>query len=205
MKKTLLSLLITFLFTVQLFSITTVRIEYGKCVKVVDGDTVWVVNDDSVRYKVRLAGIDAPEMKQPYGKEAKEYLACLVDDAELRIEIVNSDRYNRKVVFLFVDDVNLNVKMVSDGMTEVYKEYLKGIPYVDELLDAETIAKSQNKQIWSQGSSYVRPSDYRRGIANKKRWNNMLRKKMSPPLTRSEVDFYYELTMGNYFIRSEEN
>ena len=39
----------------------------GKVVKIADGDTVTIVDDQNKKHRIRLAGIDAPEKDQPYG------------------------------------------------------------------------------------------------------------------------------------------
>ena len=48
-----------------------------KVVKISDGDTITVLNGKE-QTKVRLYGIDAPELKQPYGKKSKQFLANLI-------------------------------------------------------------------------------------------------------------------------------
>jgi len=50
----------------------------GKVISVTDGDTVTVLDSKKRQWKVRLAGIDAPEKAQPYGEKSKKYLAALV-------------------------------------------------------------------------------------------------------------------------------
>jgi endonuclease YncB( thermonuclease family) len=48
----------------------------GKVVSVTDGDTLTVLDEDKTQRKIRLAGIDAPEKKQPHGTKAREALAA---------------------------------------------------------------------------------------------------------------------------------
>ena len=49
-------------------SITCVRADFSaKVQRVVDGDTIYVVDNSGQKFKVRLTGIDAPEQNQPYG------------------------------------------------------------------------------------------------------------------------------------------
>ena len=48
-----------------------------KVVKISDGDTITVLSGKE-QTKVRLYGIDAPELKQPYGKKSKQFLANLM-------------------------------------------------------------------------------------------------------------------------------
>ena len=49
----------------------------GRVVKVVDGDTVTVLDSQMVQHKIRLAGIDAPEKTQPFANRSKESLSDL--------------------------------------------------------------------------------------------------------------------------------
>ncbi|TVU21678.1 hypothetical protein EJB05_31330, partial [Eragrostis curvula] len=55
------------------------------------------------KYRIRLSGIDAPEISMPYGKEAKEELVRLVQGKSLKISVYYSDRYGR-----LVGDVDCN-------------------------------------------------------------------------------------------------
>jgi endonuclease YncB( thermonuclease family) len=50
----------------------------GRVVRVVDGDTVTVLDADKAQYVVRLAGIDAPERGQPFGQVSRRHLADMV-------------------------------------------------------------------------------------------------------------------------------
>ncbi len=45
----------------------------GKVVKVVDGDTLYVLDANYQQHKIRLAGIDAPERKQTYGLASRKH------------------------------------------------------------------------------------------------------------------------------------
>ena len=50
----------------------------GKVVKITDGDTLYVLDANYKEYKIRLAGIDAPERKQAYGLASRKHLASIV-------------------------------------------------------------------------------------------------------------------------------
>ena len=52
----------------------------GRVVGVADGDTITVLDADQVQHNIRLAGIDAPEMKQAFGNNSKEAPSSLVYD-----------------------------------------------------------------------------------------------------------------------------
>ena len=69
----------------------------GSVVGVSDGDTITVLDGAHQPRKVRLAGIDAPEMRQPYGTRAKQHLAALVFGKPVVVVWHKHDRYGRIV------------------------------------------------------------------------------------------------------------
>ena len=88
--------------------------------KVSDGDT-FVLNTDSGAYRVRLHAIDAPELKQNFGAESKEYLIHLIANDSVSVDVIDIDRYDRivgKVSTRQYADVNL--QMISTGMSWHY-------------------------------------------------------------------------------------
>lgn len=50
----------------------------GKVISVTDGDTVKILTEGKKQERIRLAGINAPERKQPYGQKSKQYLSEMV-------------------------------------------------------------------------------------------------------------------------------
>jgi micrococcal nuclease len=72
---------------------------------VIDGDTLLLQpTEHGTRiYKLRLAGIDAPEMNQPYGMEAKQALAAMVLHKTVVVATVATDRYGRRVGWVGLD------------------------------------------------------------------------------------------------------
>ncbi|MGB1311534.1 MAG: thermonuclease family protein [Leucothrix sp.] len=58
----------------------------AKIIKVIDGDTVKVLDANKKTHKIRLAGIDAPERKQAYGKAATKFLAKLVNQKTVCVD-----------------------------------------------------------------------------------------------------------------------
>jgi Micrococcal nuclease (thermonuclease) homologs len=68
----------------------------GRAERVVDGDTLWLVPSDGGRaLKLRLQGLDAPELCQPWGPQARDALRALVQGRELRVHVVTRDDYGR--------------------------------------------------------------------------------------------------------------
>lgn len=64
----------------------------GRVVRVLDGDTVSVLDSSNTEHRIRLMGIDAPEKKQPFGQRAKESLSDLVYDKAVVVEYSKKDR-----------------------------------------------------------------------------------------------------------------
>jgi len=50
----------------------------GRVVSIHDGDTITVLDASRKQHKIRLAGIDAPELKQAFGTRSKQNLSALV-------------------------------------------------------------------------------------------------------------------------------
>jgi endonuclease YncB( thermonuclease family) len=80
----------------------------GHVVGVHDGDTITVLDASKTQYKVRLAAIDAPELKQAFGTRSRQSLAALVSDTDVAVEWTNHDRYKRIVGKVLVDDIDAN-------------------------------------------------------------------------------------------------
>ena len=94
---------------------------FGKVVSVADGDTITVLDDTKVQHKIRLAGIDAPERKQPFGQRAKEQLSDLVFGKTVQVETEKVDRYGRQIGKVLIDGRDANLAMVTSGMAWHYK------------------------------------------------------------------------------------
>ncbi len=130
-----------------------------------DGDTIRVKHN-AKNLTVRLACIDAAEMKQsPFGQQAKSRLQQLLPVAtKVKIRAVETDKYKRLVAEIYTsDNRSINTNLVQEGNAAVYRQYLKGCsPQLQQsLLNAETAAKGRRLGIWSQNNP-VMPWDFRR-------------------------------------------
>ena len=67
----------------------------GRIVAIADGDTLTLLDGNNKQHKIRLAGIDAPEKKQPFGNLSKQHLSYLVFDKAVSVEYRKHDRYGR--------------------------------------------------------------------------------------------------------------
>lgn len=103
----------------------------GRVVSIADGDTVTVLDGSNQQHKIRLAGIDAPEKKQPYGELAKQHLASLVFNRQVIVEWDKTDRYQRIVGKVLVNGNDANLEQLKAGMAWWYEKYRKEQSPVD--------------------------------------------------------------------------
>ena len=135
----------------------------GKVSRVIDGDTIELLAKTSkenpynhiIKLKIRLYGIDAPELKQAYGKEAKEFLSALVLKQEVSLIIENKDKYERIVGTIFLKGKDINKEMVKNGYAHAYESFSK--KYLAEQADAKMFKLG----LW-QDEKAVKPSEFRR-------------------------------------------
>lgn len=78
----------------------------GRCVKVIDGDTL-VIDCDGEERTVQLAGIDAPELKQPMGKKIRQFVRRTVKDQSLEVQMVPNEGPDHARVFVNGKDLSL--------------------------------------------------------------------------------------------------
>lgn len=104
----------------------------------IDGDTLWLTDADGDRHRVRLWGIDAPEMRDwPWGPWARAALDMLVGfgGAELRCTVVDIDRYKRPVARCRrADGDELSALMVQTGLAIEHRLFSDGELHFDQTL-----------------------------------------------------------------------
>ena len=149
MKK-LLIILLSFCFINSVNAKETVTL--NKCV---DGDTAWFNLNNEV-IKTRFLAIDTPESTteiEEYGKEASEFTCNKLTTAK-KIEIEydenadKTDKYNRHLVWIFVDGELLQNLIIKEGLAEVaylYDDY----KYTSILEKSQIEAKENKVNIWS--------------------------------------------------------
>ena len=130
----------------------------GNVVKIADGDTLTLLTSINEQIKIRLAGIDTPEKKQPFGNKAKQALANLAFQKQALVEVETKDRYGRTVGVVFVDGLNVNAELVKQGMAWVYRKYTGD----KRLYALESEAKQAKRGLWLDENP-IPPWEWRRG------------------------------------------
>lgn len=134
----------------------------GNVVSVHDGDTVTVLANNE-QHKVRLAGIDAPELDQPFGRVSRSHLSRLIAGKLVRVSWKKTDRFGRLVGVVELDDADVNLKQVEGGFAWHYKTYEKEQTHVQRSLysEAEERAHAANIGLWTDPEP-VPPWEWRR-------------------------------------------
>jgi endonuclease YncB( thermonuclease family) len=126
--------------------------------RVVDGDTIELAGE-----KVRLFGIDAPELDQvcdrggvawACGKEARDMLAGIVAGGRLTCAVQDVDRYGRAVAVCLRQDRDVAALIVRQGGAMAYRRYS------DRYVNAEVAARREGLGVWA--SDWVEPEAHRK-------------------------------------------
>ncbi len=130
---------------------------FGLVVAIADGDTLTVLNQDSQQVKVRLAEIDAPERRQPFGTRSRQSLGELCHEKRAEVRVVDVDRYKRVVGRVSCEGVDANAAQVRRGLAWVYDRYAKD----ENLYRLQDEARSAGRGLWSDRDP-VAPWEWRR-------------------------------------------
>ena len=132
-------------------------------IKVYDGDTITTFYKGK-NFKIRLEGIDAPELKQIFGVQSKQFLTEKILHEKIQFKISGTDRYNRNVAEIWHAGQNINSLMVEKGMAWHYTEYSKE----NRLKLAQDRAKEKKLGLW-KNQHPIPPWNWRKIDQNKRR------------------------------------
>lgn len=128
----------------------------GHCIAVRDGDSLEVLTGTRT-LQIRLHGIDSPERGQPFSNVARRRTTELAQGRRVRVEVRDRDRYGRLVARVFVDDQDLSLQLVREGLAWHYTRYSSD----PRLESGERQARSEKKGLWREPDP-VPPWEFRR-------------------------------------------
>jgi micrococcal nuclease len=145
------------LLLILLFSLISVNESVNAFViGISSGDTIIVSLSDNKQIKVRLEGIDCPELDQVYGDSAKMATVALCYKKNVRIEKTGLDTYGRTLAFVYIDDVCINKELIRLGMAWQYAQYNND----PEFKKLETEARKNKVGLW-RDENPIAPWDFR--------------------------------------------
>ena len=95
-------------------------------IAITDGDSLKGVYKNEL-IKIRLAEIDAPELRQAFGLDSKNCLISLIQESnnEVFFKFKEKDRYDRHVGWIYSKNLDINLEMVKKGCAWVYDRYVQ--------------------------------------------------------------------------------
>ncbi len=133
------------------FLLSTSHAEIYKVKRVIDGDTILLINGE----RVRLIGVDTPETKHPqkpvqyFGREAYLFTKQMVDGKEARFEFERQkrDRYGRLLAYVYLlDGTFLNAEIIKQGYGFAYTRF--PFKYIEEFRRYEREARENRRGLW---------------------------------------------------------
>lgn len=130
----------------------------AKVIGITDGDTITVLSDSNTQTKIRLAEVDCPESKQPFGKNAKQFTSSQVFGKQIIYYETDQDRYGRTIAKVFYDSGKyLSEEIIKSGMGWWYFKYSDN----KKLGELQNQAKIKGLGLW-QDKNPIAPYDWRK-------------------------------------------
>ncbi|RMF91140.1 MAG: nuclease [Nitrospinota bacterium] len=171
----------------------------GRAVGITDGDTLQVLYRGKA-VTVRLAGIDCPERRQPYGKKAKQFTANLIFNRIVTVQVQGIGRYGRLIGQVRLPDGrNVNQELVKAGYAWWYRRYSND-PILQQL---ELEARLARRGLWADPAP-IPPWEYRRQERNFRKTRS-LALTTAPIIGNRKSHLYHWPGCPNYHQVSPEN
>ena len=135
----------------------------GRVSAVHDGDTLTLAVGEA-RLRVRLDGVDAPELPQPYGRSARRSLSQLCRGKDAKVLERGKDDEGRILGSVTCAGVDVNAEQVRRGMAWVHLRYL---PLGSPLYEFEANARLRRVGLW-RGKEPIAPWEWRARVAREK-------------------------------------
>ena len=119
----------------------------GRVVKVLDGDTVQIMNCHGKSVRIHLYGVEAPQTSQYFGQQSVRYFAGLVGDRTVEVVNIGRDERGRMRSLVWVDGVSVNEEMVRAGYAWVSNP-LGLSPSCERWLGVQVAAREQRTGMW---------------------------------------------------------
>ncbi|MCW5590268.1 MAG: thermonuclease family protein [Legionellales bacterium] len=133
----------------------------AQIIKVFSGNIALVLTEHGKMY-VRLAGIDTPDLRQPFGEDAKKTFSDLVLDKTVIMRLTGLDPCGRSVVLMWPEDqqgLDISSQMILNGAAWVYRQYANN----KYLLSLEEKARETKSGLWSlKADDQVPPWEWRK-------------------------------------------
>jgi endonuclease YncB( thermonuclease family) len=136
--------------------LTVLACSAHEVIRVVDGDSL-IVSLKQERIRVRLKEIDAPELKQSFGKRSRESLTAMCANKAARVLWTEKDRNGRTLGRVWCSGIDANAEQVRRGMAWVFDRYVKD----RNLYPLQDTARAARRGLWAEATP-LPPWEWRR-------------------------------------------
>ncbi|MDE3744076.1 thermonuclease family protein [Maribacter polysaccharolyticus] len=150
------------IFILSLFASLFISAQSGTVIKVKDGDTIVILDQDKQQHTIRVADIDCPERGQPFSKIAKDFVSQEVFGQQVEVEKLKTDRYGRTVGRVLYDEKDLALELLEHGLAWHYKYFSDN----EQMAQLEENARNEKKGLWADPYP-INPYDWRKGKRNR--------------------------------------
>jgi endonuclease YncB( thermonuclease family) len=135
----------------------------GQVIKVVDGDTITILDANKEQLKIRLSGIDAPEKNQAFGNVSRQSLSEMIAGKQVKVDYNKRGRYGRIIGKVLLNNEDVNLMQVKRGLAWHYRQYEREQEVDDRALYAqeEYLAQKARLGLWVDKKP-IPPWDFRR-------------------------------------------
>ena len=137
----------------------TASVAWWRCIGVTDGDTFTCLDTAGKQQKVQVSEIDAPELGQPYGRDARDTLAEFIFGKSLAVVPIRTTSEGLVVCKVSVNGKDIGREMVVAGAA--WSEPTSESPLIKDQQDA----KEARRGLWS-GVSPTPPWEFRKAALN---------------------------------------
>ena len=131
---------------------TNLYVTRGVIQRVVDGDTI-VVNNE----KIRLLNVDTEESVHPneekntwFGAMTSRFVKKEISNKETILQCSGTDKYKRRLCFVFIEGENFNVELVKGGWSKYETRWGDAGEFHEDFIEAEKEAKKNGLGVWDE-------------------------------------------------------
>lgn len=134
----------------------------GRVIGVHDGDSLTLLDAQRLQHKIRLNGIDAPELGQPYGQASRRSLQQQALRRKATAHCIKTDPYGRHICQVVIDDSDMARHQLATGMAWFFARYRRDLTpdLQQQYKAAEQRTRGASTGLWSQPAPTA-PWDWR--------------------------------------------
>lgn len=140
----------------------------GRVVRVSDGDSMRIVDNDGRNRRIRIAFVDAPEALQAGGKASTQALRAKLLHQTVQVSVIDQDRYGRDVAAIGWQGEDIGLWQIRQGQAWHYQSIARRqqVPSSYATYDqAQQAARQARRGLWRQHEPMA-PWLYRRTAQN---------------------------------------